>query len=433
MSAKMRWIFGIGVVIVLGSVAGWWFLRDDEEGVVQASVNTTTVIQGAIESSISGSGQIAPLNRETIPLTETGEVAEVMFTNGDLVTEGDILLTFVEEDQSDKVESLEQQLDDAEEELESLQLKFKQAEDEDTREEYKEELDDQIQEISELNEELDELIQEEGLDPITAPISGQLSGFEIQSGETVSNNTDLGEVIDYDQLMIEVSIDELDINKVQLDQSATIVVEAVPDRTYTGKVIDIADEGNVSNGVASFDVTVLLDESTDLKSGMSAEVSIEIASKENVLLLPTEAVQSRGDQHYVLVLAEEGTTGEESDVDNPRTVEGETVRGDSEQGRNQEEAQTGDSTSTQGRETMNRNMTNGQQMVSVEIGIVSEDYVEIVSGVSLGDEVILPNLPTATNTTEENFPARDGFSNFGGTSGGFTPQQTGGFGGGGRR
>ena len=71
-----------------------------------------------------------------------------------------------------------------------------------------------------------------------------------------------------------------DISQVKLGQTAAVRVEALDSKEYVGKVVDIADEGTSSNGVATFDVTIALDTSENLKSGMTAEASIQVDKKE---------------------------------------------------------------------------------------------------------------------------------------------------------
>ena len=53
----------------------------------------------------------------------------------------------------------------------------------------------------------------------------------------------------------------LNISQVKLGQTAAVRVEAMDNKEYAGKVVNIADEGTASNGVATFDVTIALDSS----------------------------------------------------------------------------------------------------------------------------------------------------------------------------
>src|SRR5690606_24526049 len=113
-------------------------------------------------------------------------------------------------------------------------------------------------------------------------------------------------------LQIVVGVDELDISKVKVGQPASILVEALPDQKFTGKVTEIAQEGTATSGVATFDVTIMLDDSTNLRAGMSAEATIIVEQKADALYLPIEAVQSIGGRYFVMVRSAEGTGSGES-------------------------------------------------------------------------------------------------------------------------
>ncbi|GAA3330450.1 hypothetical protein GCM10020331_083060 [Ectobacillus funiculus] len=73
-------------------------------------------------------------------------------------------------------------------------------------------------------------------------------------------------ITNYNDLQVVVGVDELDISKVAVGQTATVAVSAFEDTDYTGTVTAVANEGTASNGVSTFDVTVHLDKSDNLKN-----------------------------------------------------------------------------------------------------------------------------------------------------------------------
>ncbi|MEN2667699.1 hypothetical protein [Listeria aquatica] len=76
----------------------------------------------------------------------------------------------------------------------------------------------------------------------------------------------------------------------------------LPDRTFTGKVESISEKGTVESNVAVFTVMVELNDTKDLKAGMTVSGSILVSKKEHVLNIPIEAVQKNTkDEYYVLV------------------------------------------------------------------------------------------------------------------------------------
>ena len=208
----------------------------------------------------------------------------------------------------------------------------------------------------------------DGSDPITAPLDGVITSVGVQAGQRVTVGQALAHITNYADLQTVIQVDELDIMKVKKDQAVSIKVNAYPDQVFTGKVTSIADEGSSSNGVSTFDVTIHFDHSTNLKVGMSTEASILTANKDNVLVVPIDAVHSVNNEKYVTVVSGETNT------QNPTT-----------------------------------------EQRAVKTGLANEDNVEIIEGLTEGDIVRLPEL--ATGTANTNARMQGGFGSFGGMGG----------------
>ncbi len=307
MSGKKWWIAGLVVIVAAAGSAGgyWWLNKEDKQ--LGPSYATTQVRKGTIEVKVSGTGSIQAAAQETLKAKSAGKVAKVNAKSGDKVKKGDILLTYEQEDLSNQIRSKTIELQKKKLELDDLQKKYKEADDE-ARDGMVLNIEKQQLDIEVAQADLADLKKGDEIDPLVAVIDGTLSDFEVAAGDSLSPNAELGTITDLDHMQIVVGVDELDIPKVKIDQEAQIVVDALPDRTYTGKVVAIADEGTSSNGVASFDVTVQLSDIKDLKIGMSAQADIMTASKSDVLMLPIDAVQSTRGSYYVMVPGEGGTT-----------------------------------------------------------------------------------------------------------------------------
>jgi len=407
MACRMKrkwWMLSIVIVLILSGAGAWFRLRPDEEPVRAVSFPTATVQRGTLISTISGTGSIEPAERENLSATSEGTVAEVFFRDGDEVKAGDILITFKqdEKDVSGQIESRRIGLERAKLELEMLQEQYKNAvrEQQDTSQILlnirAKELD-----IRQIEYEIEDLgTPDEEIAPITAPIDGKLVGFKAKAGDVIRADTALGEVVDYSRMKVVVPVDELDISQVEVGQQAEVLVEALPDRVFSGVVTEIADEGTQTSGVATFDVTILLDEADGLKAGMSAEAAIVTMKKENALHVPIDAVQSVRGQYFVLV------PGEEEDQPSEDAA-----------------------SSGEGRDRMRMGRQPGTRRVEVRVGVHNEDYVEILSGLSEGDQVIV--LSAASGGTRQNEPSSDAGGFEGAGLGGFGPGGGGGFPGGG--
>lgn len=110
-------------------------------------------------------------------------------------------------------------------------------------------------------------------------------------------------------LVLVLAVNEVDLPSLKVGQRADIEFDALPDITATGKVIEIADEGTVSSGVVTFDVTLALDVADEaLRAGMSSSATIVTAIAKDSLLVSNAAVKSNTDgTSYVLVM-EDGAT-----------------------------------------------------------------------------------------------------------------------------
>jgi HlyD family secretion protein len=150
---------------------------------------------------------------------------------------------------------------------------------------------------------------------IYAPIDGTVTMLNVEKGERVvgtelMSGTDMLRVANLDRMEVLTEVNENDIVRVKLNDSATIEVDAFPDRKFKGIVTEIANSatttGLTTDQVTNFEVKVLLlkDSYHDLMSGgkpqpfrpgMSASVDIMTELKTNVLSIPLQAVTMMAD------------------------------------------------------------------------------------------------------------------------------------------
>ena len=304
---RKLWLLGIGVLLVGAAVFA--YLKMDTKQVASAAVvSTTKVTKGTIEVNVSGTGSLTPADKATVKSNDTGTIDKVNVAVGDKVKKGDVLATIKGADNADKIDNEKVNLESKILDLEDTQLKFKTLTDDSSIESLKINLKKQQLSINQSRTTIAELQKEEEGSTITATISGTITAVSAAAGDSVNLSSVIAEIANYDSLEIVVGIDELDISQVKLGQTAVVTVEALDSKAYDGKVVDIADEGTSSNGVATFDVTIALASSENLKSGMSAEASIQVEKKENVLMLPIDAVQSVGNRYMVLLPTSSSTS-----------------------------------------------------------------------------------------------------------------------------
>lgn len=208
------------------------------------------------------------------------------------------------------------------------------------------ELDILNEQLNRLKEELEDLIADS---LIEAPINGVVSNLFIEEGDDIKAGTSIAVVSSDSELVIPVEIDELDIAEVKEGLPAEITLDALGRQIFEGTVDKIAIEGINKWGVGSFEVVIRLSESDSkrIKPGMSANVEIIVSEKADTLLLPIEAVRKIDDLYMVNLKRTELT------------------------------------------ESPNAVPSAADNMVPIKVGLVSASYVEILEGLSEGDEVII--------------------------------------------
>ncbi len=133
---------------------------------------------------------------------------------------------------------------------------------------------------------------------ITSPMDGTILSRDVEIGDAVSSILVLGSTAtlvmtigDTTQVYVQGKVDESDIGKVYLGQSARIKVESFKDKTFQGKVTKIAPLGVEKDNVTTFEVRVSIDNpGGELKANMTANAEILLEEHKNVLAVPEQAV-----------------------------------------------------------------------------------------------------------------------------------------------
>ncbi|MEH7013353.1 efflux RND transporter periplasmic adaptor subunit [Neobacillus niacini] len=312
-----KWIVSMVILVVVigGGFTGYSYFANKGEAASAPQVQTLTAAAevGNVEVNVSGTGNISVINEEIIAADENATVEEVLVAVGDTVEVGAELITFEDDD----------------------------------------------------------------VDPIVAPFAGEITALNVEAAMDVQTKTELVEVTDYTNLEMVVNIDELDVSKIQVGQTATIDVNALTDKEFTGTVTSVSKEAteDSSSTVAKYGVNIKINEHAGIKVGMTAEATITTEKKENVVTVPVAAIQKQNDSYYVLIPSQDQTAA------------------------------------VAGSEESSEESTIKTTQKPVEIGMQNSTLVEIVSGLAEGDEVVLPSLNTENSTQGGNamFPGSGGF------------------------
>lgn len=136
---------------------------------------------------------------------------------------------------------------------------------------------------------------------ITAPCSGRVVSVDVKRGDSVGDGTKLLTLVSDEGMQMIMTIDELDIIHVMPGQKVSIEVDALDDVSLTGEVLKIAPIGNTDKAVTTYDVYVTLTGDVDARvlGGMNTTGEIVIDTAKDALLVPTDALRRDETGWYV--------------------------------------------------------------------------------------------------------------------------------------
>jgi macrolide-specific efflux system membrane fusion protein len=150
--------------------------------------------------------------------------------------------------------------------------------------------------------------------PLLAPMSGQVISRSVEPGQSITTGSVVVVLSDY--LIVNAQVDETDIGRIRNGQKATLTLDAYADQPFPARVNQIRYEAKTVNNVTMYEVYVLPKNTPDfMRSGMTANVEFIVDSRENVLLVPSEAIRSRDGKSIVLLKGAEGERPQPTEVE----------------------------------------------------------------------------------------------------------------------
>ena len=347
---KRRTIIGIGAlaaVLVAGGV--YWYMEMSAADKAAQAVETVAVQRMDIKSTVEATGTIRPVDSVEVSSKITARINSVLVKENDTVTAGQVVATLDGKDYEAKRDQAQYRVTNTRAKynrmsyLESIGAKSK-SDLEDAEYNY----DTAQSTLEEANSDASETI-------ITAPISGVVVGEPKTAGTMAVQGSDNPTVImriaDLSKKQIKAKVDETDIGNIRIGQEATFTVDAFTDKKFTARVskisqTDVTNSWDTSSSTSSassstsviyYYVTLDVDDPENLLlPAMTARVVINTADRNDALVVPLSTLKTDAAGSYVLVLQEDGT----------------------------------------------------QETRYVETGIYSDEYVEILSGLSEGERVV---------------------------------------------
>lgn len=138
---------------------------------------------------------------------------------------------------------------------------------------------------------------------ITAPFAGTITRALAKAGDQAAPGTLAFQIDDLSRLLVDVSVSEVDINRVQPGQPVSLSFDAILDKVYEGKVVEVSQVGTNTQGIVDFIVTVeLSDPDEQVKPGMTAAVNVVVNQLQDVLQVPNRAVRLVDGNRVVYIL-----------------------------------------------------------------------------------------------------------------------------------
>jgi macrolide-specific efflux system membrane fusion protein len=151
-----------------------------------------------------------------------------------------------------------------------------------------------------------------GYAKILAPISGVIASIATQEGETVAASFSAPtfvNIIDLNRLEVQTYVDETDIGKVHEGLEAGFTVDTYPNTDFRGKVTAIYPKAVIQDNVVNYIVTFAITDfqGMTLRPEMTANVTLFLAARKNVLAVPAAAVVREQGERYVMILVGDKT------------------------------------------------------------------------------------------------------------------------------
>ena len=394
MSKQAKWIT-VGIVAVL--VAGLGAATAMKKGSKPVDVRIDSVQTRDLVASVTASGQVIPHTKVGLAADISGRITRLAVKEGDMVTKGQFLLQIDPAQYEAAVQRSEAALASARAQMAQSKASYMQAQrNYDRSSEIRKSnaqliSDEQLEQLKtavEVNQALVDAATHSvdqssaalrdartqlGKTTILAPMSGRITRLNVEQGETAVPGTfnkdaaTLLTISDMSVLETKVKVDETDVARISVGDSAQVQIDAFPDTTFTGRVVEISNSSvkgvaAQGGGEAAIDseVTVrLLDPPHDTRPDFSSTAKIITDSRARVLSIPIIALTVRENEKIENGDAPKALGSPTKQV-GKKDVEGVFVIG----------------------------KDNKVTFRPVKVGIAGEKYFEVVSGVKSGEKIV---------------------------------------------
>jgi HlyD family secretion protein len=302
----------LAVVVGVGAVAMTALNRAKQEKAEAPKFRTQAIDRGAITQVVLASGALQPVTTVNIGTQVSGTVSERLVDFNDRVKKGQVLLRLDPSLIQARIRQANAQLASAQASLTLARSTF----DRNTRlqgqgfiagsvvEQSKREFDVALTNVEVAKAQLDSAQTDMNNSVVRSPIDGVVIKRNTDVGQTVAasfQTPDLFQIAqDLKRMQIHTNVSEADVGLIKNGQDVKFVVDAYPEREFEGKVEQFRLNPTTTSGVVTYNIVITVANPDELlKPGMTAQTRIVVASKPDVLRIPTAALRFRPDEDAV--------------------------------------------------------------------------------------------------------------------------------------
>jgi HlyD family secretion protein len=321
--AKSKSYTGLVLVLLLLAAGGggaWYFLGAKTEK--KTEFQTVKVARGDIVQSVTATGDLQPVVTVDVGAQVSGQIKEVMVDYNSKVKAGDVLAKIDESTFIQRLRQAEADLESTKANNQLLKLNVERTTGLHRQNLVSQaELDNVLAQLAQSNAQLltrGAAVENAKVDlsrcVITAPIDGMILDRRTDKGRTVNANMNAPVLFtlvnDLTKMQINAAVAEADIGTIAEGQEVKFTVDAFPNRTFPGKVRMVRNAASVQQSVVSYATIIdVANEDLRLKPGMTANVSIIVQQRTNVLRIANGALRVRVPQDLLAPAAPGETKG----------------------------------------------------------------------------------------------------------------------------
>jgi HlyD family secretion protein len=409
---RSKWIIIFSAIVVVAAGGVWYFKRGNND---TPQYQTTTVARGELTQVVTATGTLNPVVNVTVGSQVSGRISKLNVDFNSTVKSNEVIAEIDPSTYQAAVEQSTADLANAKANLELQQVEAKRSSELITNKLISG--SDYDTAIATLHEaEATVKIKQASLNnalvnlsycKILSPVDGMVISRAVDVGQTVAASLSAPTIFiianDLTRMQIDSSVAEADVGGVVEGQGVDFTVDAYPIRTFYGTVTQVRNSPTTVNNVVTYDCVISVTNSDyKLKPGMTANVSIIVAQRENALTIPNGALRFRPPENAVVLT--NSAAAQTAPATNSRNFAG-GPGGRRGGGRGRGEHPVFHTVYVLAGEGKDAKL----QAVQIKTGVSDGISTEVLSGLDEGAQIVTGVVSTATQAARTSNPIGGGF------------------------